>query len=362
MKYEETMQRNIYCALVLGLGMLMTSPAFGAEPVKLTSIGPIAFGPEGVLLVSDPMAATIYAVETGDTKGDTSAANINVDGIKAKIAGMLGAKAEQIQIQDMAVNPNSGNVYFSVSRSANSIVLKVDAKTGKISEFVLDGAKATQTKLPNAAASSEGRRGNPRMMSITDLAFVNGQVYVAGLSNEEFASNLRAIQYPFEKVSKGSSIEIYHGAHGKYETRSPVRTFAAYQIDGEMNLLAAYTCTPLVRIPVKALSDQQKVKGTTIAELGNRNRPLDMVVYKKDGKDYILMANSSRGVMKVELEKVSKVEPITTRVGGGGTAGVTYTTIKELQGVTQLDSLNDKQAVVLIETDSGATLKTIDLP
>ncbi len=39
--------------------------------------------------------------------------------------------------------------------------------------------------------------------------------------------------------------------------------------------------------------------GTTIAELGNRNRPTDMIVYSKDGKDYLLIANTSRGVMKV---------------------------------------------------------------
>ena len=65
------------------------------------------------------------------------------------------------------------------------------------------------------------------MSSITDIAYINGQVYVAGLSNEEFASNLRAIQYPFEKVSPGSSIEIYHGAHGAFETRSPGTDFCS---------------------------------------------------------------------------------------------------------------------------------------
>lgn len=357
------MKRFSISAVLFGLVFLLgANLAQGNDPVKLTSIGPIAFGPEGVLFVSDPMAAKIYAFETEDTKGDPSKAKINVDGVKKKIAGMLGAEPGQIQIRDMAVNPSNGNVYFSVARGSNSIVLKLDATDGKMAEFVLEKSKSSQTVLPNAAESQESRRGNPRMMSVTDLAFVNGQVYVAGLSNEEFASNLRAIQYPFEEVSKGSSIEIYHGAHGKYETRSPVRTFAAYQIDGEMNLLAAYTCTPLVRIPVKALSSTEKVKGTTIAELGNRNRPLDMVVYKKDGKDYILMANSSRGVMKVDLAKVSDVEPITTRIGGGGTAGVKYETIKSLEGVTQLDGLNATQAVVLIETATGSQLKTIDLP
>ncbi|MEE2640590.1 MAG: hypothetical protein VX768_08200 [Planctomycetota bacterium] len=357
------MKQNPKSIIALAAVILIGAQVAAANsPVKLTSIGPLAFGQDGILFVSDPMAATLYAFETGDIRGNTSGARLNIMGIRKQIAGMLGSEEKQVQIRDLAVNPINGNVYLSVARGPHSIVLKVDATTQKISEFALDSAKSTQTTLPNAAESRESRRGNPRMFSITDLAYVNGQVYIAGLSNEEFASNLRAIEYPFQKVSKGSSIEIYHGAHGKYETRSPVRTFAAYQIDGEMNLLAAYTCTPLVRIPVKALSDKGKVKGTTIAELGNRNRPLDMVVYRKGDKDFILMANSSRGVMKVKLDKVTQVEPITERVGGGGTAGITYETIKELQGVTQLDGLNDRQAVVLIETENGSQLKTISLP
>ncbi|MEC9092316.1 MAG: hypothetical protein VX438_06395 [Planctomycetota bacterium] len=342
--------------------VLLSQPGWSNNTIELTSAGPIAFGPKGILLVSDPMAATIYAVETGDSQELPLRPGVNVPGLKKTIAGMLASQENQIQIRDLAVNPQNGNVYLSVARDNQSIILKVDAKSNKISEFELAKAKSTQTRIPNAAKSQQSRRGNPRLFSITDMAFINGQVYVAGLSNEEFASNLRAIQYPFSKVSKGSSIEIYHGAHGKYETRSPVRTFAAYEINGEMNLLAAYTCTPLVRIPVKSLSGTGKVKGTTVAELGNRNRPLDMVVYKKNGKDFILMANSSRGVMKVNLERVSQVEPITTRVSGGQTAGVTYQTIEDLKEVTQLDGLGTTHAVILIESESGSELKTIALP
>ena len=57
-----------------------------------------------------------------------------------------------------------------------------------------------------------------------------------------------------------------------------------------------------------------------MAELGNRNRPLDMVVYNKGGKDYLLMANSARGVMKVDLTDVDKSNGITERVAD--TAGL----------------------------------------
>lgn len=331
-----------------------------ADDVKLTSIGPIAFGEHGVLFVSDPMAAKIYAVETGDLKKTADQAKFNVPNIKSKIASMLGAEADQIKIHDLAVNPTSGNSYLSVSRGKNSILLVVDAATNKISELELAGLKSTSTELPNPAESRKTRRGDQRMSTITDLAFIDGQVYVAGLSNEEFASNLRAIQYPFAKVSPGSSIEIYHGAHGKYETRSPVQTFAAYQIDGKTNLLAAYTCTPLVRIPVEALKEKSKVRGTTVAELGNWNRPLDIVVYKKDGEEFILIANSARGIMKINLKNIGEEQPITTKIKG--TAGMKYETIKSLENVTQLASLNSAAAVVLMESDNGSALKSVDLP
>jgi len=77
---------------------------------------------------------------------------------------------------------------------------------------------------------------------------------------------------------------------------------------------------------VKDLKPGEKVTGTTVAELGNRNRPLSMIVYKKDGKDYVLMANSSRGLMKIKLEGVDSIKGITKRIAGK--AGLTYDTIE----------------------------------
>ena len=56
-------------------------------------------------------------------------------------------------------------------------------------------------------------------------------------------------------------------------------------------MLAAYTCTPLVKIPVSDLKAGAQVKGVTISDLGSGNQPLDMVPYKKDGHEYILIAN-----------------------------------------------------------------------
>jgi len=225
----------------------------------------------------------------------------------------------------------------------------------------LDNVKYDQAKLPNPPADSGTGRRNQRGESITDLAYVDGRLLIAGLSNEEFASKLRSLPYPFEGADAGTSVEIFHGAHGRFETASPVRTFVPYEIAGEPHLLAAYTCTPLVKFPLSELQTGAKVMGTTVAELGNRNRPLDMIVYQQDGKDFLLIANSSRGIMKVTTEGVDIDEGITERING--TAGVKYDTVEELKGVVQLDSFDDAHAVVLVQNEDGAIdLRTIALP
>ena len=205
-------------------------------------------------------------------------------------------------------------------------------------------------------------RGQPlRNESITDIAYVDGRVFLAGLSNEEFSSRLIAIPFPFTEGFDGAAIEIYHGSHGRFETKSPIRTFVPYRIGNDPYLLAAYTCTPLVKVPVAELKSGSHVKGTTIAELGNRNRPLDMIPYEKDGKAYLLLANSSRGVMKIPTEGAGAAPGITAHVSGH--EGLGYETVANLKGVVQMDKLDDGHAVILVQDQSGTlNLETVDLP
>ena len=154
-----------------------------------------------------------------------------------------------------------------------------------------------------------------------------------------------------------------HAAHGRSEDYAPIQTFVPFNIGGEPSLLAGYTCTPLVKIPVAKLASQDKIQGTTIAELGNRNRPLDMIVYSQHGKAFVLMANSARGVMKISTENLENAKALTERVSGGGVAGQSYETIDSLDGVVQLDKLSDTHALVVIEPETGSMkLKSIQLP
>lgn len=338
----------------------------GTPDVK--SAGPIAFAPQGILLLGDPQSAALFAIDTLDAAargGRAARRTFNVQGIDARIAAALGTQPQEILINDLAVNPASGLVYLSVSRGrgpgAQPVLLRVQP-TGALEEVPLRNVRFARAELPNPPADQgSGRQQSQRRESITDLAYVDGRVIVAGLSNEEFASKLRSIPLPFEDTSGGASVEIFHGSHGRFETRSPVRTFVPYDIGGDLHLLAAYTCTPLVKFAVKDLQPGRKVQGTTIAELGNRNRPLDMIVYQKSGQDFILMANSSRGLMKISTKGIGEIQAIEQRVPD--VAGLSYETIQGMEGVEQLDRLGDAQAVILVrQADGRMDLATIDLP
>jgi hypothetical protein len=336
----------------------------------IKSMGPLAFGPDGILFAADTKSAAVFAIATGDTKPAASDKPVKVEALDKKVAALLGTTADQVLIDDVSVNPLSRTVYLAVSRGRGPDAIPVLVRVGGdgVMEVVkLEKVKYSKAELPDAPVEGvvgEGRRqSNPRQESITDVAFLEDRVIIAGLSNEEFASTLRAIPFPFKAVAGGTSVEIYHGAHGRFETRAPVRTLVPFNVGNEPNLLAAYTCTPLVQFPIKQLQPGAKIRGKTIAELGNRNRPLDMIVYQKDGKDYLLLANSSRGVMKISTDDIEKVESIQSPVGGGGTRGLHYDTLQNWTGVEHLDKLDNQNAVVVRKTDGNAvSLETMPLP
>jgi hypothetical protein len=358
-------------ALALGLvapiasASLTTGMQEGNPALK--SISQLAFGPEGVLFIADTKAAAIVAIATGDTKAVTNAPMIKAEAIDQKIAALLGTAADQIAIGDLAVNPISRQPYVAVSRGrgpdAVPVLLKIKAD-GQPEVVAMDKVMFSRVELPNPAADAPvaaGQRGaNPRLQAITDIAYTDGRVIVAGLSNEEFSSTLRSIAFPFAKADKGTAVEIYHGAHGRYETNAPVRTFVPYKVGNQSQVLAAYTCTPLVQFALDELKPGAKIQGKTIAEFGNGNQPLDIIVYQKDGKDYLLMANQRRGIMKVAAEQIVGAQAITQRVAD--TQGLAFEKIAWDGLVTQLDRLDARNALVVRTVGSAMNLETLALP
>lgn len=320
-----------------------------AGKVELKSAGPLTFGPSGILFVGDSVGGTVVALDTGDRTPAPAGTKINAEGVDAKIAALVGTSPDQIMINDVTINPVSKNAWLSASRGrgadAAPLIARVDA-SGKVTILSLDNIRHASVNLVDAPQANTSGRQNPRMMTVTDMSFVNGNLMVAGLSNEEWSSALRSIPYPFRKAEEGATLQIWHSSHGRYETQSPVRTFVPYTIGGQNYILAAYTCTPLVKIPISDLKPGAKVKGVTIADLGAGNSPLDMVPYRRNGHDYILIANTSFGVVKLKADNMGSYpaidSPTTTDV-----AGVPFDKMPELKNVQHLAQLDASDAVIL---------------
>jgi hypothetical protein len=322
---------------------------------SFTTIGPLTFGADGMLFAGDTGAASIVAVDLGAGASSGAPGSVAVNGIDQKIAALLGTAANEVAITDLAVHPKTRHTYLSVMRgtgtAAQPALLKLDG-AGALSLVAMDALTFQKVTLPNPG----------RAQSIMDLAFTNGRLIVAGLSNEEFASKLWSIAYPFTAADRGTSVEIFHGNHGRLETRSPIFSFVPYAVDGQPTLIAGYLCTPLVKIPLSGLNPGTKLVGTTIAELGNRNRPIDMMVYKKDGKEFLLMSNTDRGVMKIPTATFGTEAPITTPVPTG-TAGVKYETVASMTGIEQMDLLDATRTIVIARGADGAkNLQIVILP
>ena len=374
MQLRNLMRAGLALGLAIGLGALAwpmrsavnAAAALTPGKVDLKSAGVLTFGPDGVLFVGDSIGGAVVALDTADRTPSRTA--VNVDAVDQKIAALVGVTPDQIMVNDVAVNPISRNVYVSASRGrgpdAMPLVVRVEA-SGKVTPLSFDNIGHATVSLADAPASDPSARQNPRTTTITDMAFVNGSVLVAGMSNEEWSSALRSIPYPFNTAARGTQLQIWHASHGRYETQAPVRTFVPYTMAGRQYVLAAYTCTPLVKIPMSDLKPGAQVKGVTIADLGAGNQPLDMIPYQKDGHEYILIANTSFGVVKLHADTLGTDKPIDSPTVVN-VAGAPYDKITALTQVQHLAAIDEASALVVTgargPTSGPVSLKTIDLP
>lgn len=357
-------------AFVVSPGPKAASPVgeLTAGKVQLQSATALAFGPDGILFVADSMGGTVVALDTNDRTAARGAVKIDVQGVDAKIASLLGTTPDQIMVNDLTVNPISKRAYLAVSRGrgpdAVAVIVSVDA-TGKLAQLSLDNVKNSVVTLSDAPKFDAAARQNPRLQTVTDMDFTNGKLFVSGLSSEEWSSALRQIPFPFNTLEKATNIQIWHASHGRFETNAPVRTFVPYTIAGQPYILAAYTCTPLVKIALSDLKPGAQIKPVTIADVGSGNQPLDMVPYKKDGKEFILISNSNRGVMKMSADNIGNYKAVDSPEQPNPPAyifGMPYETVADLKGVTQLAQVDAANAMILSKSADAQNLTTIALP
>lgn len=331
---------------------------------QLKSAGQLAFGPDGILFIGDATAAQVVAVDTKDAKSTKDTPSPNIDNLSEQLKKLTGDKGE-VTVNDLAVNPISKNVYLSISigEAKTPGIVKVEG-TNKLSLVSLENIPFLAVNLPNPPEDKvvgQGPRArNRRGDAVTDLAYVEGKLLVSGLTSEQQASKIREFPFPFADRETGTPIEIYHGAHGKLEDNAVVRTFIPMTIDGKPSLLAGFTCTPLVRFSLDNIESGEKTRGTTVAELGNRNSPYDLVAYTQGNESFLLMSNNNRGVMKISTQNIGRSDGITEPIAQ--TAGQAYETIQSLEGMSHFDKLNDTTIVALMGKEGALSLKTVPLP
>ena len=302
------------------------------NPITPRSAGPLTFSPDGVLFVGDNKLGAVFAFETERGQAPTSLDPFLFESIDEKIAGALGVTPKSLVINGMAVHPVTREPYLSlgvrngdrlepavVSVSLDGEAHPFDLSSSNVTVHRLsdvpDEDKTFQSRvgtfpLPPAAFFEEKARTPLRSMTIVDLKFHAGEVFVAGVSNQEFSSTLRRIPYPFTRGARETQLEIYHLAHGIYETRAPIRAMQFATIDDEDTLIAAYACSPLVTIPVSELQHGAKVRGKTIGDMGN-GQPISMVAYRDKDEDKLFITNVGRGPMIVPLSGIRSAEGFT---------------------------------------------------
>jgi hypothetical protein len=334
---------------------------------EMKSAGALTFSPDGILFVADPKGAAVFAFDVKDNAKDTATTNLEVKNIDKLLAGFLGIATEDVVINDMVVQPNSQNVYLSVSRGrsvdAMPVLIRVNRKQ-EVTEIKTDNILFSKADIINAPGVDDKTTwGAPkRPMAITDINFYDGILLVAGLSNEEFASKLRRISFPFKNNESSASVEIFHTSHNRYETHAPIETMIPLTLNKETHILAGYGCAPLAKFSLAELKENKKVRGATIAELGGGSRPLDMVLYNKKGVDYLLIANSNRSAYKVKVSDIEKSQSLTTAVDDIYVSSGTPYVATAIVGVLHIDNLN-KNFVAAVQRDiqTGA-LNLVSIP
>ncbi|MEM8565423.1 MAG: hypothetical protein AAGF85_03120 [Bacteroidota bacterium] len=325
-----------------------TSTEISLDKYELSGVTVLAFGAQNILFIADSKEAKVHAVQTTATKLEDPIP-FNLEGFDTMLAEKLGVSPRDVIVQDMKIHPESQEAYVAIrvghQPGAKSIITIVHPATKDIRFLEVSPSNSTSTTINNPASSElvfwEETPANT--LTITDVDYHDGYIYVAGLTNSEFASTLRKIKYPFDDTQESlNSLEIYHAVHTQNETRAPIRTMLFDELNGQSMLLASYTCTPLVTIPTTEINAGAAVTGKTIAELGYGNTPIDMLVVTTQGFDgtmskNLLVTNKNRGGTMIPFSSVE------AGAKGEGMFGQQAMFATGLEGINEIPTANVMQ-------------------
>ncbi|WP_394780188.1 hypothetical protein [Undibacterium sp.] len=358
----------VSAVLFLYSGLMQASQAAPTPLPAVQSATKLTFGDAGTLFIADWKGARIYALPVAAQSA--AGKPFNLKDIQKTIATSLKVPQTSLRFEDLAVQPGAEMAYVALTikqGKANSpAIVSVDSE-GKVKRIDLRKVATSVAITDKPAANATFWRDLPaQTLTVTDMKFYQGKLYVAGLSDRSFASTLRIYDFPFKGDARASTIEMYHPVHNQVETRAPIRSMAIMQVGGEPSLVAAYTCTPLVTIPLKDLQDGAHIKAKTVGELGWGNVPVGMVTYRQGDVDYALIANSSRSADLLTLPDITEqaAKPgLSTPIEWPAKpyAGV-KATMTPLSAVMRIDNLNDGLLLALRRENTTGDMQLVSIP
>lgn len=355
---------------VAALSLATWGQALAAPLPAMQSATKLTFGDAGTLFVADWKGAHIYALPVAMPPPATGKP-YNLQDVQAPIAKALGVTPSALRFEDLAVQPGSEVAYVALTvrgarGNSSPAIVAIDA-TGKITRVDLSKASTAAAISDAPAADVKFWRDLPApTLTVTDMRYYQNRLYVAGLSNRSFASTLRVYDYPFKGKSQDTTVEMYHPVHNQVETRAPIRSMAVMTLGGEPTLVAAYTCTPLVTIPLKDLKDGAHVVAKTVGELGWGSAPNGLVTFRQGDTEYALLLNSSRSA-----DLLSATELSAGAAAPGLSQPIDWPT-KPLLGVKaittpmaasmRVDNLNTQLLLALRRGDADGNMQLVSIP
>ena len=82
------------------------------------------------------------------------------------------------------------------------------------------------------------------------------------------------------------------------------------EIDGEPQLVAAYTCSPIVLVPLANIKDGAKISAKTIMDYGN-GQPLDMVPFQMQGQTMLFVTSNARSPQVIPVQGLNGAKVVT---------------------------------------------------
>ncbi|MEM7438575.1 MAG: hypothetical protein AAF393_03180 [Pseudomonadota bacterium] len=305
-----------YTGFTISLAAALTigTAALAESELDIRFAGALEFTDDGTLFVGDNYNGAIYAFEMPATDGPEQIMPSSIANIDAKIAELLGVGVRAIELNDMAAHPVTQDLYISVTRIGSSasqpaiIQVTQDQQISLVDLASLDFQKQELMEFPEGETTF-GVRGMGqlpplprdvakgeiplRTLAIMDMEYYDGELFVAGVAHDNFLSSLRRMPYPFDGSQGVANVEMYHITHDQYESRAPIRAMSVQEINGKPQLVAAYTCSPIVLVPLEDIQDGAKISANTIMDYGN-GQPLDMIPFSMQGQTMLFVTNNSR--------------------------------------------------------------------